>query len=200
MDEDSDIQDENVNSEEEETSKNRRTQEDKNTEMFKKVLEEAISKIESKEKEEENRKIAEMLRKKYLKKYSDVFKKRLERGDTIRCNPVKIETNKDSNIRPINCRTPIPVEAHYRRAADREIKDFLKAGNLKELVVSATGPGQGVFLKTFNQQLQMKQMITNPQQEQNFDKKLVPINQQKNNQIVPVNMARMPFFLNSYYN
>ena len=45
--------------------------------MFKEVLEEAISKIESKEKEEENRKIAEMLRKKYLKKYSDVFKKKL---------------------------------------------------------------------------------------------------------------------------
>ena len=59
--------------------------------MFKKVLEEAILKIESKEKKSENRKIAEMLRKKYLKKYSDVFKKRLERGDTIRCNPVKIK-------------------------------------------------------------------------------------------------------------
>ena len=56
--------------------------------MFKKVLEEAISKIESKEKDEENRKIAEGIKKKYLKKYSDVFKKRLERGDTIRCDPV----------------------------------------------------------------------------------------------------------------
>ena len=59
MDEDSDIQNENVNScreennsEEEETSKNRRTQEEKNPELFKKVLEEAISKIKSKEKEE----------------------------------------------------------------------------------------------------------------------------------------------------
>merc|ERR1711954_175330 len=94
---------------------------DKNPEMFQKVLNEAISKIESKEKEEENRKIAEMLRKKCLKKYSDIFKKRLERGDTIRCNPVKIETKTDSNIKPINCRTPIPIQLHYRKAADREI-------------------------------------------------------------------------------
>ena len=87
MDEDSDIQNENVdscreenNSEEEETSKNRRTQEDKNPEIFQKVLQEAILKIECKEKEEENRRIAEMLRKKYLKKYSDVFEKKLEKG------------------------------------------------------------------------------------------------------------------------
>ena len=47
--------------------------------MFQKVLNKAILKIESKEKEEENRKIAEMLRKKYLKKYSDVFKKKSEK-------------------------------------------------------------------------------------------------------------------------
>ena len=68
--------------------------------MFKKVLDKAILKIESKEKEEENRKIAEMLRKKYLKKYLDLFRKRIERGDTIRCDPVKIETLKDSILSP----------------------------------------------------------------------------------------------------
>ena len=52
MDEDSDIENENVdscreegNSEEEEKSKNRRTQEEKNPELFKKVLEEVILKI-----------------------------------------------------------------------------------------------------------------------------------------------------------
>ena len=75
MDEDSDNQEENVNSvktdndsEDDETSKNRRNQVDKNPEMFQKVLNEAILKIESKAKEEENRKIAEILREKYLKK------------------------------------------------------------------------------------------------------------------------------------
>ena len=53
-----------------------------------------------------------MLRKKYLKKYSDVFKKKLEKGDTIICNPVKIEIKTDRNIKPLNCRTPIPVQLH----------------------------------------------------------------------------------------
>ena len=74
-----------------------------------------------------------------------------------------------------------------------------KKNNLKELVVSATGPGQGVYLKNFNQQLPMKQIIQNPQQEQNLDTQLVPINLQKDNQMVPVNVARMPLFPNSYY-
>ena len=49
--------------------------------MVKKVLEEAISKIESKEKNKESRKIAEGIKKKCLRKYSDVVKKKLERGD-----------------------------------------------------------------------------------------------------------------------
>ena len=89
----------------------------------------------------------------------------------------------------------------FRYLKKRRAKAAMKKkNNLKELVVSATGPGQGVFLKTFNQQLPMKQMIQNHQQEQNLDTQLVPINQQKNNQIVPVNMARMPLFPNSYYN
>ena len=63
-------------------------------------------KIESKEKEEENRKIAEMLRKKYLKKFSDVFKKKFERGDAMKCDEVKIKTKKDRKIKPTNCRNP----------------------------------------------------------------------------------------------
>ena len=66
------------------------------------------------------------------KKYSDVFKKYLEKGDTIRCNPVKIETKTDRNIKPVNCRTPIPVQLHFRKAAGQEIKDFLKAGIIEK--------------------------------------------------------------------
>ena len=46
--------------------------------MFQKVINEAISKIEDKEKEEEDKKKAEKLRQKYLKKYSDVFTKKME--------------------------------------------------------------------------------------------------------------------------
>ena len=89
--------------------------------------------------EEENRK-------KYLKKYSDVFKKRLERGNTIRCNPDRIETRKDSNIKPINCRTPIPVLAHYRKSADREIKDFLRAGIIKKCHHHTPWLSRGMFI------------------------------------------------------
>ena len=88
----------------------------------------------------------------------------------------------------------------FRYFKQRRAKAALKKkNNLKELVVSATGPGQGVFLKTINQQIPMKQMSQNPQQEENLDRQLVPINQQKSNQILPVNVAQMPLFPNSYY-
>ena len=90
--------------------------------IFQRVLKEAISKLESKEKEDEDKKIAEMPRKKYLKKYSDVFKKKWGKGDTIRCNPVKIETKTDRNIKPINCRTPIPVQLHSEKQQTRKSK------------------------------------------------------------------------------
>ena len=87
-------------------------------------------------------KIAKRIKKKYLKKYSDVFKKKLERGDTIRCDPVCIETRIYSNIKPVNCRTPIPVLAHYRKSADRRIKDFLCAGIIKKCYLTPPGcPG-----------------------------------------------------------
>ena len=46
--------------------------------MFKKVLEEAISKIESKEKDEENRKIAEETKIKYLKNTQKFSRKDLK--------------------------------------------------------------------------------------------------------------------------
>ena len=74
-----------------------------------------------------------------------------------------------------------------------------KKNNLKELVVSAIGPTQGVYIKPFNQPLPIQQRIQNPPQEQKMDTQLLPINLQKDNQIVPINMARLPLFPNSYY-
>ena len=67
-----------------------------------------------------------MLRKKYLKKYSDVFKKRLERGDTIRCDPVKIETKKDSNIKPIVVELPFLSRRTIEEQLTERSKTFLK--------------------------------------------------------------------------
>ena len=100
-------------------------------ELFKNVLDEAISRIRSKENNEKNKKVAEEIRKKYLKKYADVFKEKLERGDKIKCQPVRIETTKDSGVKPINCRTLVPLLAHYRKSADKQIRDFLRAGIIK---------------------------------------------------------------------
>merc|ERR1711954_148524 len=86
-------------------SKNRRAKEVENPELFKQVLNQAIANIENKEAQEKNRKIAEDMKKKYLKKYHYVFKEKLERGDKVNCPPVRIETIKTSKIKPINCRT-----------------------------------------------------------------------------------------------
>ena len=67
----------------------------------------------------------------------------------------------------------------FRYLKKRKAKAAMKKkNNLKELVVSATGPGQGVYIKPFNQQLPMKQIIQNPQQEKNLDTELVPFNLQ----------------------
>ena len=68
----------------------------------------------------------------FLKKYGDVFTKKLRKGDVIKCAPVKIETKNDRNIKPVNCCTPIPVQLHLRKAANQELKDFVKAGIVKK--------------------------------------------------------------------
>ena len=92
------------------------------------------------------------------------------------------------------------IRTIYRYFKQRRAKSALKKkNNLKDILVSATGPGQGMFVKTINQQIPMKEMSQNPQEE-NLERQLVPVNQQKSNQILPVNVARMPLFPNSYYN
>merc|ERR1711954_362978 len=107
--------DENQNAEEKENkeeSQNRRTQSVENPKLLQNVINNAIERIENKESEEKNRKTAESMRKKFLKKYSDVFKETLEKGDKVRCPPVRIETIKNTKVKPINCRVPDPVPAH----------------------------------------------------------------------------------------
>ena len=53
---------------------------------------------------------------------------------------------KDSNIKPVNCRTPIPVLAHHRKSADREIKDFLRAGIIKKCHHHTPWLSRGMFI------------------------------------------------------
>ena len=88
----------------------------------------------------------------------------------------------------------------YRFFRQRRAKVALKKKNsLKEMMASATVPGPGMFVKTINQQIPMKEMSQIPQEE-NLERQLVPVSQQKSNQILPINIARMPIFPNSYYN
>ena len=97
-------------------------------EIFQKVIKEAISRIEDKQQEEDDKKEAEKLRQKFLKKYLDIFTKKLKKGYVIDCNPVKIETKKNHNIKPVNCRTPIPIPLHFPKPANQELKYYLQAG------------------------------------------------------------------------
>ena len=57
-----------------------------------------------------------------------MFTEKLKKGDTIKCKPVKIEKKKDKNIKPVNCRTPIPIPIHLRKPANVELKGYLEAG------------------------------------------------------------------------
>ena len=110
------------------------------------MLDEAIANIESKENNEKNKRIAEEIRKKYLKKYSDIFKEKLEKGDKVKCPPVRIETIKGSGVKPINCRTPVPVPAHYRKSADKQIRDFLRAGIIERCHHHTPWLSRGLFI------------------------------------------------------
>ena len=137
---------EEANPPEEKDSQNRRVKETGNLELFKQVLNQAIEKIESKEALEREKRIAEEMKKKFLKKYKDVFKEKLEKGDKVKCPPVRIEKFKGLKVKPINCRTPVPVPAHYRKAADRLLWQFLRAGIIEKCHHHTPWLSRGLFI------------------------------------------------------
>ena len=83
-----------------------------------------------------------------------------------------------------------------QRRANAALK---KKNSVKEMMASATVPGLGMFMKTINQQIPMKEMSQIPQEE-NLERQLVPVIPQKTNPTVRVNVSGMPIFPNSYYN
>ena len=88
----------------------------------------------------------------------------------------------------------------YRFFKQRRAKAVLKKKNsLKEMMKSVTVPNTGIFVKTVNQQLPMKEMSQTPQEE-NMERQIVPVIPQNTNKPVPVNVSRMPIFPTSYYN
>ena len=81
-DDDSDSDSDSISLDPEDNStdnKNMRTNENEHLASFQKIINEAISRIEDKQKEEEDKKEAEQVRQKFLKKYSDVFTKNSEK-------------------------------------------------------------------------------------------------------------------------
>ena len=65
-----------------------------------------------------------------------------------------------------------------------------KKNQLKELVVEATGPTQGMFIKPFKWMLPIQHRIQTPSQQQKIDTQLVPINLERDKQIVPINISK----------
>ena len=70
----------------------------------------------------------------------------MERGDKVRCPPVRIVTIKNSKVKPINCRVPAPVPAHYRKSADKQIRDFLRAGIIERCHHHTPWLSRGLFI------------------------------------------------------
>ena len=88
----------------------------------------------------------------------------------------------------------------YKFFKQRRAKAALKKKNsLKEMMTSVTVPNTGMFVKTVNQQIPMKEMSQVPQEE-NMERQIVPVIPQNTNKTVPVNVSRMPIFPTSYYN
>ena len=86
------------------------------------------------------------------------------------------------------------VRIIYRFCMKRRAKAELKKKNsLKEMMKSVTVPNPGMFMKTVNQQIPLKELSQVPQEE-NMERQIVPVSPQKANQTIPVNVSRMPIF------
>ena len=71
----------------------------------------------------------QVIRYSILKNYDDVFKEDLSPSDRIK-GVQRIEIN-DSDAKPLHFNTPKEVPVHLRRAADKELKRCLEAGQLE---------------------------------------------------------------------
>ena len=59
-------------------------------------------------------------RSKLLKEYEDIFKDILEKDDVMKKSDIKIDVEKNPNIKPTNARTPVEIPLHLRSAANGE--------------------------------------------------------------------------------
>ena len=63
-----------------------------------------------------------------MKEYKEVFKEVLDKEDVMKISDIKIDVEKNPNIKQTNTRTPADIPLHLRTAANEELK------NLKRLV------------------------------------------------------------------
>jgi len=71
-------------------------------------------------------------REEILKKWSSCFKEKLEKGDKIRQDPIKIIPKENSGIPPSHCGRPYDLPFHLRKAYTKELKNCLDAEILEK--------------------------------------------------------------------
>ena len=76
-----------------------------------------------------------------------MFKTKLGKKDRINAPSVviKIDKEKMEREKPRQATVPIPIPAHMRRAADRELEDMLSAGFLEPCHNETTFASRGFF-------------------------------------------------------
>ena len=71
-------------------------------------------------------------REEILKKWPGCFKEKLEKGDRIKHEPIKIKLKENSNIPPSHCSRPYDTPYHLRKAYTKELRNCLEAGILEK--------------------------------------------------------------------
>ena len=89
----------------------------------------------------------EEMRIELLEKYKDVFKTKLGKKDRVAAPPmvIKIDKERMERDKPRQATVPIPIPAHMRRAADKELEDMLSAGFLEPCLHETTFASRGFF-------------------------------------------------------
>merc|ERR1711951_275953 len=86
----------------------------------------------------------ENIKKKLLEEFKDVFKEELSPSDRI--NGIQRIEIDDSNIKPLHWTTPKEIPCHLRKAADKELKRCLKAGQIEPCTHWTKWLSRGMFV------------------------------------------------------
>ena len=90
------------------------------------------SPIPTKERISKGSRVCTKLRHKILKKYSDVFKDRLNKNDRVKIKPVHLKIDASRNIPAVHAIKPYDIPYHLRTPAKTEFSEMLRSGVLVE--------------------------------------------------------------------